>query len=165
MADESILWVEDEASVELQYLYAPAVTAGYDLHLAGDASRAIAELQKREYAAVIVDIRIFPGNDQRWIELYNRAGADPAAARLGFHLLRALLLPNDEGTKVELDEDEIPKWLTGARCAVFSVEADSAVDDGLRSQGLTKSQVKGPSLDVLALVKLIESVLETSVGD
>lgn len=167
MTQESILWVEDEAYGELQYLYAPVVVAGFDLHVAGDATQAIAALRRQEFDAVIVDIRIPPGHDDRWIKLYNKSGANPAAAKLGIHLLRALLLPEDDACEVELDADERPAWLTAEKCGVFSVEVGGAVDRDLKKIGigLAVSEVKGATLGVSALLDLVRKVLASSDDD
>jgi CheY-like chemotaxis protein len=154
--------VEDEAHSELQYLYAPVVVAGFDLHVAGDASQAVAELQTRKFDAVIVDIRIPPGHDRRWIDLYERAGADPAAAKLGIHLLRALLSGGRGDAGISLRTEEVPKWLKPQLCGVFSVEVGSDVDSDLKEHGLTVSRVKGPDLDIFALLDLIKEVLAHS---
>jgi hypothetical protein len=162
MVAESILWVEDEAYSELQYIAAPVVVAGFDLHVAGDASQAVAALGKKQFSALVVDIRIGPGHDQRWIELYYRSGAVPAAARLGIHLLRALLLPNRTDGEIRLRQNEVPDWLTPKRCAVFSVEVVSDFDRELMEAGLKIWKAKGPELDAYALLDLIKTVLKSS---
>jgi hypothetical protein len=159
MSHCSILWVEDEALVELQYLYAPLVVAGYDLHLAGDASRALDELKKKEFQVVIVDIRIPPGGDQRWQKLYYRYHADPAAARLGIHLLKALLMPHEETTEIRLGSEEVPAWIEPGRCAVFSVEVGASTKDDLAQLQLKHAYAKGPNLDEGALLNLVHEVL------
>ena len=155
LENKKILWVEDEALVELQYLYAPVVVAGFDLHLATNASQAVALLRLQRFSALVVDIRIPPGDDPLWQRKYYRHNADPAAARLGLHLLESLLLPH---RVLELPGPEDFSWLSGTQCAAFSVDVENKGNEELKKRGVI-FEVKGPHLPADFLLGLIQRIL------
>src|ERR1044072_1158818 len=98
----NVLWVEDGARFELAYLAAPVYMDGrYKLTVAQDVSEASHLVERIKFQALIVDIRLPPGEDNRWGELYGKVGGKKAAASLGIKLLRSML--HTEGAEVELD--------------------------------------------------------------
>jgi DNA-binding NtrC family response regulator len=88
---KKILWIEDGAFDEIAVLATPVhLTGEYQLEFALDASQAIRQLESQEFDAVIVDIRILPGDDPKWLNMYYATGSNKAA-RLGVKLLQFLL--------------------------------------------------------------------------
>jgi DNA-binding NtrC family response regulator len=69
-----VLWVEDSARLDLPHLAAPIYMDGnYDLVVAETVSDGIAHIQNENFDAIIVDIRIPPGDDPRWIKQYHKS--------------------------------------------------------------------------------------------
>jgi CheY-like chemotaxis protein len=89
---KKVLWIEDDAFNELGMLATPVhLTGEFELDYALSATEAIDRLQGGDYDAIVVDVRIPPGDDKRWIDIYYNAGASNKAARLGVWLLQDIL--------------------------------------------------------------------------
>ena len=87
-----VLWVEDSARLELRNLTGPIYISGeYDINLAEDATSAVRYLLTKEYDVVILDMRLPPGIDDYWVNVYRERGEDNADARLGLELANWLL--------------------------------------------------------------------------
>ena len=133
-----VLWIEDEATHNLKHLYSPLITSiKHDLTLSVTTSEAMHYLRNEEYDVVVFDLRIDPGKDQVWVNLYNRliqpqTNGFVRPVRLGLHLLFNLLgvykkdsiyyvpIQSDVQTKFRLnklgvlsvdDWREISRWL------------------------------------------------------
>jgi len=61
--NKRILWIEDEAKIELIQYKTPLVRAGYSVDIASDATEAIELLRQKKYDALIFDL-IFPCGDE-----------------------------------------------------------------------------------------------------
>lgn len=86
---KKVLWIEDSALDETSILATPVHLSGeFDLDVALSATEAAVKLCECDYEAVIVDIRIPPGEDKPWVDIYYGSNKD---ARLGLILLRAVL--------------------------------------------------------------------------
>lgn len=147
---QCVLWIEDGARTDYHDLLTPILVAGYDLTIAPDATDGVNQLSNRQFDAVIIDIRLPPGIDPRWIEIYDGRGANPAAAKLGLEIIRSLFSPTHRSIKIDR-----PLWLTAAHCAVFSVDVDQELQvelDGLGIRSLVKSS-GGSRLRVLRLIQ------------
>jgi CheY-like chemotaxis protein len=152
-----ILWVEDGARFDLPHLAAPVFMEGnYDLCIVENVSDCITYLQHHVFDAVILDIRIPPGDDQRWITLYKKAGTDKVAARLGLKLLYSLVgLPEAE---VELDNR--PSWINADKIGVFTVESKRELDEHLQKLGIKVYQQKKADVSEIVLLDLIKQILK-----
>jgi len=130
----------------------------YDLVVAEDVSRAIRHLQRREFDAIIVDIRLPPGDDSAWIQLYRKSGADKVAARLGLRMLATILNSPD----AEVTRDGNLSWITPERIGVLTVESYNEVKEKLEAYGIQQSQFRQKRADApeTLLLDIIESVLE-----
>jgi len=90
------LWIEDLAHTENARFSAPVYLSGrYDLTVALNATSAMSELSRNVYDAIIVDIRLPPGDDPLWIKEYTDRGDSTKAARLGLRLLEVVLDGSD----------------------------------------------------------------------
>lgn len=170
-----LLWVEDETQHEMQGFVGPLYAEWkYDIDLAIDASQALARLRQKRYDAVIVDIRIPPGEDECWQEIYNLHGADPSAAKLGLVLLEFLFGQDENGsapkTRLKLNGRDFDLCRLGgrpesnldpSRFGVFSVESND-LEDQLSRLGVGKALAKRARTPRIALVELIDEILALS---
>jgi hypothetical protein len=151
-----VLWIEDSAYNEITQLSAPVYLSGrYDLRTALTASAAMAALADTIYDAIIVDIRILPGEDSWWIREYTHRGQSVKAARLGLRLLEVVL----DGTAYP----GLKVTLPGAarephRYGVLSVEASDSVADDLRRLKVTAYRNKTAAANARLLLDLLDEV-------
>lgn len=114
-----VLWIEDNALTDLHHMQAPIYADGqYDLIIAVDVSDGIRKMEQNEFDVVIVDIRLPPGNERRWKELYVKLGQNKRTAQLGLCLLYSLLSPDLAWVKV----DPIPLWVSAEKFWIFTAE-------------------------------------------
>ena len=151
------LWIEDGARAELSHLSGPVLYDGrIELVLAEDLTSAVEYLLEEEFDAVVVDVRLPPGDDPYWKELHRKAGRDKVHAQLGLQLLRWLVEPGDTpGLEVP------PSWLDAKRIAVFSVDTKSEIRSTLRDLGIEVIQQKRADLPDTILRELIDQLLES----
>jgi DNA-binding NarL/FixJ family response regulator len=151
-----VLWIEDNAMADLQELLAPVYVDGtYELTLAENASDAIKQLWKSEFVAVIVDIRIPPGQDKNWQELYRTRGNSNKAARLGLEVIRTALQQEASITRASP-----PVWLSPTRFAVFTVESGAEVEQDVRKLGVKVYRQKRVATPPTVLLDLIARIKE-----
>lgn len=152
-----VLWVEDDARFGLAQLAGPVyVHGGYDLVVASDVSTAIARLSRENFDAVIVDIRLPPGEDRAWIELYGRERRNKVRARLGLQLLYSLL--GHPGARVHLKQR--PGWLAPGKLGVFTVESRSEIEEDLKALGVRVYEQKRADLPDTVLLDIIKEILK-----
>lgn len=150
-----VLWVEDSGRFELAGLYGPVLVEGRcDLTLAEDASTAVDHLLADRWDALIVDVRLPPGPDPRWRQLYREAGSDKVHAQLGLRLLYWLL----RGEDGILPEDP-PGWVRADRIGVFTVETRLEIGSHLDALGIKVFQQKVADLPDTILQQLITALL------
>jgi hypothetical protein len=151
-----VLWVEDDARFGLAQLAGPVyVNGGYNLVVAGDVSTAVARIVEERFDAVIVDIRLPPGEDQAWHKLYGNARHDKVYARLGLHLLHSLLGQPDAKVPLQI----CPDWLTPRSLGVFTVESHQEIEEDLKQLGIHVYQQKRADLPDTILLEIIERIL------
>jgi hypothetical protein len=152
-----VLWVEDGAFVEFTNLCSPVYTSGkYDLEVAVSATEAIKLIKEGEFDAVVVDIRIIPGNDNKWISLYNQYQKNKRQARLGLHLLRSLLTPE----KATVDVGGVPEWLGSSRFGVLTVETEAELRNDLNDLRVKVYQQKMASMNPKTLLHVFDKITE-----
>jgi hypothetical protein len=150
------LWIEDGARSELSHLSGPVLYDGrIELVLAEDLTTAVEYILEEEFDAVVVDVRLPPGDDPHWKELHRRAGRDKVHAELGLQLLRWLLAPPEPS---ELPAP--PGWLSASRIAVFSVDCRTEILDLLEELGIEVVQQKRADLPDTILRQLIDRLIE-----
>lgn len=152
-----ILWIEDDALVDLRNLTGPIYISGkYDLVLAFDATEGMRYLMDEEFHVVIVDIRIPPGDDPQWIKIYNDYGKYKVKARLGIHLLQAVLkYPN---AKYRM-KGSTPKWIHYTKFGVFTVENLNDVVNELKQLRITVFEQKTAKSNHKVLLDIVEKIL------
>jgi hypothetical protein len=149
-----VLWVEDGAFAELSLLSAPLyTTSDYDLVIAEDASEGFRYLMAREFDAVVMDIRLPPGNDPYFLELYFNQRESKVAARLGMAVLERALRPSAENARA---------WIKPERFGVFTVESSKELKEELDSLGVTTFVQKTERIRRDVLIKLVEEIVGSS---
>ena len=152
-----VLWIEDGALVEFQPMLGALYADGrFDLDLALDATQGLDRLTRDgPFDVVVVDIRLPPGRDQRFIELHRSSG--PESSRLGLTLLKAVLANASE----ELKLTEIPKWIHPSRFAVLTVEDEVELGPWfMKLQPKPQFERKSVERSRRVLVDLIEKVIK-----
>jgi hypothetical protein len=130
-----VLWVEDLARYDYARIMAPVYSSGrYGLTIAADPTEAVTRIAAAEYDVVVVDIRLLPGTDERWIKWYVSGGENKQIAKLGLHLVLSLLYPDH--AKVPLLPRERPPWLSLSRIGILSVEPWDEVLNWKKQLGL-----------------------------
>lgn len=153
-----VLWVEDGALIDLPELVGPVYVSGrYDLSIALNATDGAARIVSTEYDVVVVDIRLPPGTDPRWVQLFKNRGLNKAQARLGLKLLSSCLDP----INAEIKLSPQPLWLNPSRFAVFTVEGESELQSELAPLGIRLFQQKKADPSREMLLDLLDRVIET----
>ncbi|MGB1250696.1 MAG: hypothetical protein ACPG8W_08810 [Candidatus Promineifilaceae bacterium] len=103
---KAVLWIEDDATYNLQYVASPVIMNPHlDLTLAATVTEAVHQLTRKNYDAVVFDLRLPPGDFNEWISMkqyLNQVGEPP---RLGLHLLLNLFqCAPDEKLRVSIPQ-------------------------------------------------------------
>lgn len=158
-AKKRVLWVEDSARFELASVLGPIFASHrYDLALAENATSAAEYLRRRQFDAIIVDIRLPPGMHPYWRDIYKKAGSDRTNAKLGLALL-AWLLAGEAGR----GRDTAPKrptWdILPSQIGVFSVENRGEIGTDLEALGVSVQHEKRPGLPDTILLDIVTEIL------
>jgi len=155
---KKILWIEDSAFIDLQQLSGPVYASGqYDLVMAVNASEGIQQILQTPFEAVVVDIRIPPGNDKDWINIYFQAEMKKINARLGLEVLYTLLRPDIARFKLK---KPIPDWVSPHRFGFLTVETPKEIEKAKEELKISIYQQKTAQLPHTALLEIIEKILE-----
>jgi hypothetical protein len=147
-----VLWVEDSARLELRNLLGPVYISGdYDLSLAEDATDAIRKLQTNTYEAIILDMRIPPGTDEHWIQIYREREEDKASARLGLELANWMF----NGHSFSYQP---PNWIKPNHVGIFTVEDDPALHAQLVALKIEIFEHKTAGIPDTVLIDIIERI-------
>lgn len=155
---KKVLWIEDDAFNELGMLATPVhLTGEFQLVHAVSATEAVDRLYASSYDAVVVDIRLPPGDDPRWISLYNKAGGSNKSARLGVRLLQHLFSNDAQWTARLQTKDK-------RRYGVLSMDRWDDIEGDLRPIGVTLYHNKSRGADRRVLLKIIREILAQCNG-
>lgn len=157
---KKVLWIEDDSFNELP-MFATAVhlTGEYDLDYAVDATEAIDKLCEKEYDAVVVDVRLPPGDDPRWIHIFYRLGSSNKAARLGVRLLQNVL--GKEKEWIEGLKGAARDW---KRYGVLSMDSWDDIRKDLAPCNVTLYRDKGSGENPSVLLQIIREILAQQNG-
>lgn len=153
-----VLWVEDDAMYNLQYIASPVVmNPKYDLTLAITVSEALDHLQRREYDVVVFDLRLPPGEERDWVQLNQRLSEAMEPPRLGLHLITNLY-GTANGHTLALPQVKQPPI---ARIGILSVDSWEDVEDGLNGLQFLKTNYRQKSVGMPSdiLLHLVEEIL------
>jgi ABC-type Fe3+-hydroxamate transport system substrate-binding protein len=152
-----VLWVEDTARTDLPSWAAPVYMAGeYDLIVAEDITSAIYQIKRNEFDVVIIDIRIFPGDDPNWERLFKKKSYDLVKARIGLEFLYTIL--DNPRAKIKLNAPLT--WLTPDKIGVLTVEGIEGLLDELRALGIVFFTEKRADLTDTILLDIITKILK-----
>lgn len=155
MRKARVLWIEDSARFELRNLVGPLLFSGkFEFSLAEDVTTAVQLLRAKEYAGVIVDIRLPPGVDPAWRKLYQQSGADRLSAQLGIKLLYWLLARD-----MTIHPEPPPRWVRPQNIGIFTVESKGELGPHLETLGVTVYRQKSAGLRDTTLLELIDEIL------
>ena len=155
MAKPSVLWIEDSARFELRNLVGPLFFSGkYEFNLAEDVTTAMAFLRVKEYAGVLVDIRLPPGIDPEWRKHYQKSGFDKVHSQLGLKLLYWLL-----GKDPSIHPEPPPTWIKPHNIGIFTVESKQEIQKNLDELGISVFRQKSAGLPDTILLELIDELL------
>lgn len=150
-----VLWIEDSARLELRNLMGPVYFSGkYDFALAEDVTTAINLLRAKSFDVIIVDIRLPPGVDPYWQDLYKQASADKVRAQLGIRFLRWLL-----GFDKSIYTPEPPQNISPDQIGIFSVETRGEIHRILSELDIKVYQHKAGGLPDTILLDLIDQII------
>ncbi|MCL4531340.1 MAG: hypothetical protein M1282_18290 [Chloroflexi bacterium] len=149
-----VLWVEDSARFELSNLTGPVYFSGkYDFQQAENVTTAINFLKTKEFDVLIVDIRLPPGVDKYWLDLYQNIRTDGGGEKLGLKFLYWLFSRDGEypGTP--------PSWIHPSSVGIFTVETYSEISVQLTDLGVTVFKQKIAGLPDTTLLEMIEDII------
>jgi hypothetical protein len=153
-----VLWIEDSARLELSNMVGPIYFSGkYDFTLAEDVTTAVQFLLTEAFDVLIVDVRLPPGPDPTWRDLYRRSGADKVSAQLGIKLLDWLLGLDHATIKITP-----PVWVKPQNVTVFTVESQREIQEDLIRLKVAHYKQKAADLQDTILLDLIEQALSVS---
>ncbi|RPH94668.1 hypothetical protein EHM69_06725 [candidate division KSB1 bacterium] len=157
-----ILWIEDEATGDMSSFAGPVYASmKYEFVIAGNASegiRRIIEAESSPFLAVIVDIRLQPGDTEEWIDYFGQRGKDPKAARLGRELLYWLFKHEQANVKLM---DKRPQWIVNQqhRFGILSVETKEELKKDLDELGITEHVTKKEDTPHTVLLDMIKKLV------
>ena len=155
MPKPSVLWIEDSARFELRNLVGPLFFSNkYDFSLAEDVTSAMASLRVKEYAGILVDVRLPPGIDPEWRKHYQRSGYDKVHSQLGLKLLYWLL-----GKDPSIHPEPPPAWVKPHNVGIFTVESKQEIQKHLDELGISVFRQKSAGLPDTILLELIDELL------
>lgn len=151
------LWIEDNARTDLKHLLAPVYMSGrYDPVVAPTVTEGIYRMRQTEFQAVIVDIRLLPGNDIEWEQLYTKLGGDKGTARLGLYLLYSLFDPRADDVPIE----DKPSWIKPNRFGVLTVEdLNGDIGEALKSFKISIRKQKTTHTPNTALLQMVDEIM------
>lgn len=167
MKKYKVLWIEDGALGDFADLVGPVnVDGSYDLSIALNATQGIEFIMQSEFDAVIVDIRLPPGDDKQWQKIYYSPETNKDAARLGLLVLRSLL-PSKTGKKSEVKIKSIPKWIRAVRFGVLTVENKGEVMKDLEDLDINIKAYRQKNINPsdTVLIELIEDIIRQSTNE
>ncbi len=149
-----VLWVEDGAFSELKDMSGLIYVSGkYDLAIALNATEGLRQLMRKDkvFETVIVDIRIPPGSDEKFVKLYRDQGESKVGARLGLALLDRVLT-NGAREGVPQPHREAGKF------GIFTVEGRDELTEAMERLGIKVYHQKMETNSKSKLRDIIEEI-------
>ncbi len=155
---KAVLWIEDGATAEVRYLAIPVYNSRkYDLTIALNISDAITALQTKLFDAVIIDIRMEPGDTEPWKTLHFKAGNDKGNSRLGLKLLHSLFRKADGDIGLPFSTDKFSL----IRFGLLTIESKSDLIEEFPKIEKIKYVQKSAKNSSNLLLDLIDQVVQT----
>jgi CheY-like chemotaxis protein len=155
MTKGRVLWIEDGAHYELAHLAGPVYLDGrFVLTVAKDASEASEMLRHNEYDALVLDIRLPPGESKEWIDIYKAQSGSSASVRLGLIILESLLTTDEPSVNLQ----QARSWITPGRIGVLTVEGYDEIGDIIKASGIRAWRQKHADMPESILLEIIEEL-------
>jgi hypothetical protein len=153
------LWIEDNATTDLKHLLGPVYMNGrYDPVIALTVAEGLYRMRQTQFPAVIVDIRLLPGDDPRWQKLYTDLGGDKGTALLGLNLIYSLFGPRLDDVQLDRAKENL-EWVAAERFGVLTVEPRAgSVGEALDSFGINIYEQKTARTPNTVLLKMVERI-------
>jgi hypothetical protein len=156
---KSVLWVEDGAIAEAKEFTIPVYNSGaYDLTIALTITDAIREMQARSFNAVVVDIRMEPGDLEPWKTLHSKAGNNKGNARLGLKFLHSLFRKGHDDIPLPPLKQEIAL----NRFGVLSIENSIDIEKEFPEFKQMIYKRKSVQCSKTVLLELVEAILKNT---
>ena len=153
MEEDKILWLEDQHE-DFDAYKSALFRSGYLVDSVRSVSEAEKKLRQEDYLAIILDIKVLPGDDPKWRELdeSKRKKNPNFDSYLGMELLHSLF--NSPKARVNIDP---PISIHPGRIIIFSVVYDKTEE--ISALGIPEDQIiYKSSSDLSTLPQLIEKV-------
>lgn len=148
-----VLWIEDSARFELSNLTGPVYFSGeFDFQQADNITSAISFIKAKEYDVLVVDVRLPPGVDPYWLDLYQRTGEVRGGEKLGLSFLYWLL--SRDGNYLIPP----PEWIKPNLIGVFTVESYQEIKEKLNDLNINIFKQKTAGLPDTSLLDLIREI-------
>lgn len=154
MEIKKVLWLEDQDNKFASFRGA-LFREGYIVDIVQSVSAAVQKLGKEEYTAVIFDIKVLPGDNEKWIKLdETKRREDPnMGSSLGLELLYSLFAPDKAKVKLEPPIKVDPR-----RIIVFSVVYDK--DEEIEVLSIPTDQIINKSTANLSTLPTLINQIE-----
>jgi hypothetical protein len=155
MENQMLLWLEDQHE-DFDTYKSELYRSGYLLKVLKSVSEMERSLQEKDYVAAIFDIKVLPGDSEKWITLdkEKRKENPNFDSYLGLELLHALF--NSPKARVKIDP---PITIDPYKIIVFSVVTDKS--DEISVLGIPKDQIIYKSnADLSTLPRLVKKIQE-----
>ena len=159
MEIKKVLWLEDQDDKFASFRGA-LFREGVIVDIVQSVSAAVEKLNEEDYTAVIFDIKVLPGDNEKWIKLdeKKREKNPNMGSSLGLELLYSLFAPDKARVKLES-----PIKIDPRRIIVFSVVYDK--DEEIEALGIPPNQIINKSqADLSTLPNMIKNI-ENRVED
>jgi len=148
-----VLWIEDSARFELSNLTGPVYFSGeFDFQQVENITTAISFIKAKIYDVLIVDVRLPPGTNPYWLDLYHRTGEGEGGEKLGLSFLYWLLSRNGNYPEPP------PEWAKPNLVGVFTVESYQEIKEKLIDLNIDVFKQKTAGLPDTTLVDLIREI-------
>jgi len=129
--NNKVLWIEDDSLGDLSEQLGPIYVDGtFNIVVARSATEGFQYLLESQFEAVIVDIRLPPGEDEQWVKIYNKSKIEKKTARLGLVILAEALKRGADKTQKDHE------WIRPSVFGVFTVEPINHVSKELEELGI-----------------------------
>ncbi len=152
-----VLWIEDGACDDIPQLVAPVeVDGGYDLVVALNVTDALECIERSQFDAIVVDLRLPPGEHPYWVTIYNQQGNDSGLAKLGLECIKSLLRDREALIKLE----DVPAWIRPEIFGVLTVDpyGESGIGLILKRLSVDTFLQKTADLSPTALLEMFDQL-------
>jgi hypothetical protein len=160
-----VLWIDDQATISGSKFFGPiAMTGKIQLVPVLNASEALNLILTKQYDAIIVDVRIPPGDHQGFHEYHIKKGCANQESRLGIQLLYMVFNPTDNPLDIEpnMQLEHYPDWLKPEMVGLFTCETDNILKSDIEKLRIKHYRFKSATSGKTLLLELIEEILKNN---